>query len=248
MDISFTHMLPYSDLSNSITAVVVKSDFKSHRRATKKSLPMQTGILVMWNDKEGYGFIRSENSEKDYFAHISGFKKGMNRRPIVGDTIRFLPDDNIPNKHRVSFALIEELEVPLHSIHEKKKFVLNPKQRSWVTNILIIIPLILSGYLLLLAKNPIPFFSYFFFSILVMFLYGTDKAHAATKQWRIPEVYLHALEIMGGWPGALIAQSDFRHKTRKSRYQTVFKCIILLHLLVWVLYLVAQNSRLVANI
>jgi uncharacterized membrane protein YsdA (DUF1294 family) len=84
-----------------------------------------------------------------------------------------------------------------------------------------------------MAKNPIPFFSYMIMSILTMILYGTDKANAATRKWRIPESYFHMLELMGGWPGALMAQNQFRHKTRLSTYLYVLRGIIAIHLLAW---------------
>lgn len=204
----------------------------AEKRTARKSPPMQKGTLIMWNDLKGFGFIRPENGEEDYFAHISAFKKGMARRPEIGDVVHFRPAE-LPGKRRVSFVLVESLE---QHPPERKPFVLIPRHRSWATNLLIATPLVLSGYLLLLAKNPLPFFCYCFFSILTMFLYGADKAHAATRQWRIPEVYLHILEILGGWPGALMAQNDFRHKTRKSLYQIIFKGIIVLHLIAWAAY------------
>ena len=53
------------------------------------------------------------------------------------------------------------------------------------------------------------------------------------KQWRTPESTLHLLELLGGWPGGLVAQQVFRHKTRKFSYQLTFWCIVGLHGLVW---------------
>jgi uncharacterized membrane protein YsdA (DUF1294 family) len=41
---------------------------------------------------------------------------------------------------------------------------------------------------------------------------------------------------MGGWPGALIAQNDFRHKTRMSSYIWILRGIIAIHLMVWGIY------------
>jgi uncharacterized membrane protein YsdA (DUF1294 family)/cold shock CspA family protein len=190
----------------------------------------------MWNDPKGFGFVRPENASgdhDDHFIHISAFKKGMRRRPETGDEVRFRPAET-PGKKRVSFALIEGVG---YDHPEPKPFTLVPKPRSWATNLLILTPLALSSYLLWRAKNPIPFFSYCVFSLLTILIYGTDKTHAATHRWRIPESYLLILELMGGWPGALIAQSELRHKTRKSRYKFLLHSIIVLHLLAWGGYL-----------
>lgn len=65
------------------------------------------------------------------------------------------------------------------------------------------------------------------------FLYWSDKRKAQTDRWRTPENILHAVELAGGWPGALIAQQVFRHKTRKVSYQVLFWVIVLLHEVFW---------------
>ena len=202
------------------------------KRPMRTSSPLRKGAIVMWNDQKGFGFIRPaghESGEDDHFVHISAFKKGMPRRPEVGDEVHFRPAD-LPGKKRASFARLDQARP------EPQPFVLIPKKRSWATNLLILAPLAFSGYLLLRAKNPLPFFCYAFFSVITMVVYGADKTHAAIRSWRIPEIYLHILEIMGGWPGALMAQNEFRHKTRKSFYQVVFRGIIVLHLAVWAFY------------
>lgn len=198
----------------------------------RKLPPLHKGTLVMWNDLKGFGFVRPETGEDDYFIHISAFKKGMTRRPEIGDEVRFRPDDEA-GKKRVVYAAIQGIE---YEQPAPKPFSLNPKPRSWLTNLLIVLPLGCSSYLLVTARNPLPFFSYFTFSLLTMFIYATDKTHAATHKWRVPEHYLHILELLGGWPGALMAQNQFRHKTRKSLYQVLFRAIIALHLAGWAAY------------
>jgi len=187
----------------------------------------------MWNDAKGFGFIRAEQEEEDYFVHISNFKNGLTRRPMIGDEVQFRAAET-PGKKRTTYALIPALKES--ESQPVAHFELNPRQRSWVTNVLIVIPLVLSSYLLLMAKNPIPFFSYFMLSLLTMILYGRDKANAATRKWRVPESYLHILELMGGWPGSLIAQNDFRHKTRASSYLWILRGIIAIHLMGWFIF------------
>jgi uncharacterized membrane protein YsdA (DUF1294 family) len=79
-----------------------------------------------------------------------------------------------------------------------------------------------------------PLAVYPFMSLLAVGLYGYDKKQARTQGQRTPEKVLHAVELLGGWPGALVAQQLFRHKTRKVSYQAVFWLIVLLHELFWV--------------
>lgn len=71
-------------------------------------------------------------------------------------------------------------------------------------------------------------------SLLTFALYWHDKRRARVAGWRVPENLLHLGELLGGWPGALLAQQKFRHKTRKQSFQLVFLAIVLLHQLFWV--------------
>ncbi|MFJ3486948.1 DUF1294 domain-containing protein [Pseudomonas sp. NPDC090202] len=74
---------------------------------------------------------------------------------------------------------------------------------------------------------------YALFSVIAFGLYGWDKQQARNEGRRTPEKVLHGAELLGGWPGALLAQQVFRHKTRKLSYQLVFWAIVLLHELFW---------------
>ncbi|WP_236721953.1 DUF1294 domain-containing protein [Pseudomonas frederiksbergensis] len=80
----------------------------------------------------------------------------------------------------------------------------------------------------------IPLAAYAIVSLLAFFLYWSDKRKAQADSWRTPENVLHAIELAGGWPGALLAQQVFRHKTRKVSYQLVFWIIVLLHQAFWI--------------
>lgn len=60
-----------------------------------------------------------------------------------------------------------------------------------------------------------------------------DKRKAIDRQWRTPEATLHLLELLGGWPGGLMAQLALRHKIKKVSYQVTFWAIGLLHGLLW---------------
>lgn len=50
------------------------------------------------------------------------------------------------------------------------------------------------------------------------------------KKSRTSENLLHMSELLGGWPGALVAQSRFRHKTKKLDYKRSLFVIISLHI------------------
>ena len=64
--------------------------------------------------------------------------------------------------------------------------------------------------------------AYFGISALACLMYWLDKSAAQNDGKRTPENTLHLLGRIGGWPGALIAQQQFRHKTIKQPFQAVF--------------------------
>ncbi len=70
-------------------------------------------------------------------------------------------------------------------------------------------------------------------SLITIAVYRHDKAAAVADEWRVKEHTLHALELFGGWPGALVAQHLLRHKVKKPSYQLVFWLIVVIHCAGW---------------
>lgn len=66
-------------------------------------------------------------------------------------------------------------------------------------------------------------------SFVTFLAYRHDKRRAERKESRIPEMTLHLGELMGGWPGAFLAQRIFRHKTSKVSFQIVYGMIVALY-------------------
>lgn len=71
---------------------------------------------------------------------------------------------------------------------------------------------------------------YLIMSTVCFIAYYRDKKRAIQGVQRTPEVRLHFYELLGGWPGGLLAQRMIRHKNRKKSYQQVFWLIVLLNL------------------
>jgi len=66
-------------------------------------------------------------------------------------------------------------------------------------------------------------------SIAAFLACRSDKRRAEAGSWRIPEATLHLSALLGGWPGAFLAQRIYRHKVSKLSYQITFWTIVLVH-------------------
>ena len=64
-------------------------------------------------------------------------------------------------------------------------------------------------------------------SAITYWVYARDKRRAEEGEWRVPEVRLHFLDLLGGWPGGFLAQRRLRHKCSKGSYQFVFWLIVI---------------------
>lgn len=69
-------------------------------------------------------------------------------------------------------------------------------------------------------------------NILAFILYGLDKQKAVRKQWRIPEVQLLGIAVIGGSIGAILGMQFFHHKTRKWKFKIGVPVFLALQLIV----------------
>ena len=78
---------------------------------------------------------------------------------------------------------------------------------------------------------------YLIASVLTFIMYAVDKSAAKKGAWRTRERTLHMLSLAGGWPGALVAQKQLRHKTRKQPFRFIFWITVLINCgaFVWLL-------------
>jgi len=76
--------------------------------------------------------------------------------------------------------------------------------------------------------------AYAVMSAVAFIFYALDKRAARLGRPRTSEVTLHLLELLGGWPGAFLAQRLIRHKNAKVSYQIVFWLIVAAHVAGWI--------------
>ena len=177
------------------------------------------GRIADWNDDKGFGFVTPTGGGTRAFVHISTFQRGS-RRPVEGDLVSYLPA--VDARGRTNATQIR---------HAGQKIAVRGQPSR--------VPRAPLGTLALLACAaagaagwlPMPLVAgYAAASLVAWLMYRSDKVAAQREHQRIPEANLHLASLLGGWPGALIAQQAFRHKTIKQPFQVVFWVTVALNL------------------
>ena len=223
------------------------------------------GQLKSWNDQKGFGFIRPEQGGDEIFAHISVMRGA--RRPVQGDRVLYLSERDKSGRLRATHIRLDaELSLDEPAIRRRSATAaVQPGQRGggdtrpmpkarprrngsirWalpkLLGLVLLCLLPALGLTRLAERGSYwPLYAYLLGSLLAFVLYLFDKRSALRSGWRTPEARLHLVELLGGWPGALIAQQMFRHKTRKLSFEMVFWLIIVVHQAAWLDYLYLQR-------
>lgn len=190
----------------------------------------QHGTLTQWNDDRGFGFITPASGGDRVFVHISAF--GGQRRPVVNDAVTYSTGWDEQGRVRAMEALL-----PGGTGQPKAAGTREAHRRSRPRGLgvaLVVVAIFFAGLAALVASGllhvAVPVASAVV-SMGLYGLYGADKKAARDHRWRVPENTLQVLALLGGWPGALVAQRRFRHKTRKQPFQVVFWITVVLNCL-----------------
>ncbi|MGY1531562.1 DUF1294 domain-containing protein [Luteimonas sp. A649] len=192
------------------------------------------GRVTDWNDDKGFGFVVPHGGGTRAFVHINEFQRGS-RRPVAGDMISYLP--NVDARGRTNARQIR---------HAAQRIEV-PRAPSRVPRAALGVCALMSGVAAaVIGLLPVLVIAaYFVLSVLSYLKYRSDKIAAQSDAQRTPEASLHLVDLLGGWPGALIAQQQFRHKTVKQSFQLAFWATVVFNLAVatWL-----HKSRLLADL
>lgn len=72
---------------------------------------------------------------------------------------------------------------------------------------------------------------YLALSLMTYVVYAIDKRAARSRRYRVSERQLHCWALVGGWPGAMLAQRRLRHKTIKSGFRFWYRLSVMGNLL-----------------
>lgn len=68
-------------------------------------------------------------------------------------------------------------------------------------------------------------------NIFTFCLYGVDKQKARKKKWRISEITLLFVTLLGGSLGAILAMKIFHHKTKHCKFKILVPLFLLIHIM-----------------
>lgn len=179
------------------------------------------GRITQWKDEQGYGFITPNGSDESVFLHIKAFRRRQ-PRPAGNEIVTYeLAQDP---KGRLRAEAAEFVRGT-----GRQNTVITDSPRPWPLGVcsLFFATLIAAA---LAGKLPMPLLWHYAAASLVAFVaYWIDKSAARAGRWRTQESTLHLLALIGGWPGALMAQWQLRHKSAKRSFQVAFWVTVLLN-------------------
>lgn len=198
----------------------------------------QQGVVKKWQDDKGFGFIETETGAAVFF-HVSEFK--AQRRPTIGEQVVFTVGQD--SQGRLQAKQVQELGFVQQKMAQKNsqirqrnakrshqaEFEAGQKKR-------LILGLGFYAILALLAvMQKISWLVvgwYFVLGLITYGMYAKDKAAAQSNAWRTPESTLHLLSILGGWVGAMVAQTHLRHKSQKPEFRMTYYLTVVINLAV----------------
>lgn len=177
------------------------------------------GKLTNWKDEKGFGFIVPASGGKQVFVHIKSFVN-RERRPTGNERLTYELKTDTDGREQAENVLFHGESMPRMPSALGKSF-----------------PLVLAGTFLIFVASltisgklpSIIFLIYLIASIVTFFAYSMDKSAAQNDEWRTQESTLHLFAIVGGWPGALVAQKLLRHKTKKQSFLIVFWATVIVN-------------------
>ena len=177
------------------------------------------GRITTWKDDKGFGFVTPNGGGAQVFVHISSFSNRQ-RRPAGNELITYeLKVDGKGRAQAEAVVFVGEKTTPTDSSGYS------------------IIPSLFScGFLVVVAAaaftDKLPkavLVLYLVASVITFFAYAVDKSAALNNRWRTQERTLHLFALLGGWPGAWVAQRLLRHKSKKTSFQAVFWSTVFLN-------------------
>lgn len=195
-----------------------------------------TGKVVHWRDDKGFGFVVPDNDTQQLFFHIRDFTDSK-IRPDVGCRLQFSLGQDKQGRPLATELQVISAAPESNQVAEPDVIDLDYTQDVALYFRCAFLVLVVIALLFGTLPYVLPIL-YIEASLFTYWLYRADKTAAVARQrQRLPEQSLQLFSLIGGWPGALLAQNKLAHKRRKFLFQREFLLVIIGNgiLLIWLL-------------
>jgi len=186
-----------------------------------------TGTVVFWRDDKGFGFVICDQNQEKLFFHIRDLAAG-NARPAEGDTLQFeIKQDKQGRDIAAPWQFVSakpptKLALPLADDASDIRYANHIALLFRLSFLAAVILALLFGKLLYVLP-----LLYVEASLFTYWLYKADKEAAIARHGdRLAEESLQLFSLIGGWPGAYIAQRQLAHKRSKIPFRREFGFVI----------------------
>ena len=192
------------------------------------------GKLLQWYDDKAFGFIKPNSGGEDVFIHKTAFSNRQ-RIPKINDVITFSITKDNQGRYCADKAT-----------YSGEKLI--KRQAKGVSKFSVYLSVSFLGLLILaVITNHMPgnlLIAYLVLSSVTFIVYALDKSKAQRGAWRTAESSLHLLALVGGWPGAAIAQQILRHKSKKRDFRIMFWFTVIINCTALIWLMSAQGAQL----
>ncbi len=179
------------------------------------------GKITDWKDDKGFGFVAPSGGGPEVFVHIKSFSNRQ-RRPIGNELVTYeLTSDarGRPRGANIAFVGDQPSSPP----------TVLPGPGVGALSFAAFFLAFVAGTVATGQLPLVVLIAYFMASCVAYLAYFFDKTAALNGQWRTSESTLHLFSLIGGWPGAMLAQRTLRHKTQKQSFQVMYWATVVLN-------------------
>jgi len=191
----------------------------------------QIGKLTQWKDEEGSGFITPDGGGVSVFAHIRAFSG--RKRPALNDIVSYEVVSDEKDQPRADCV-----EFVVDAAPAEDSSLRGPGILAFAVFFLLLV-----ADLVWLGRLPFAILGLYVVTSVVVFVsYYSGKSRTSNDQWWLPENTLHLWSLIGGWPGAALAQKLLHHKSKKKTFQVAYWFTIVLNTLAFIWLLTPPGS------